>query len=211
MNSASHRPKLVLATANPGKVKELRELLAPAGVECISLEGLHGVPVVEETGRTYEENAALKARAIAAWAGLAALADDSGLEVDALEGAPGVDSAYYAGRPADDAANVAKLLRALEGVPPERRQARFRCVLVVVRPDGKVLASEGICEGRIALAPRGQQGFGYDPIFIPEGSDKTFAELGPEFKRHYSHRARAARKLRERLRNFLTEQCVTAD
>lgn len=208
MSDRVQKPRLVLATANPGKARELRELLAGTGVECLSLIDFAGHPQVQETGRTYLENATLKARGIAEWCGLPALADDSGLEVDALNGEPGVDSAHFAGPQADDAANVAKLLAALAGVPPERRSARFRCVLVVARPDHKTLAVEGSCEGTIALEPRGASGFGYDPIFIPVGCDRTFAELGPEEKNQYSHRARAAQKLREVLVSFLTNHVV---
>ncbi|MCX8073885.1 MAG: XTP/dITP diphosphatase [Candidatus Binatia bacterium] len=205
--SASHqeKPRLVLATANPGKVKELEQLLGGSGVECISLLDRPGYPKVAETGRTYVENATLKAKAIAAWSGLPALADDSGLEVDALGGAPGVDSAHYAGEQADDTANLRRLLHELREVPEEQRSARFRCVLAVARPDGRVLTSEGVCEGRITAEPRGTNGFGYDPVFVPEGSDKTFAELSAEEKHRYSHRARAARQLRERLAEFLRE------
>lgn len=196
-------PRLVLATANPGKVRELRELLAPAGVECVSLLDLPGFPRVEETGQTYLENATLKARAIATWSGLPALADDSGLEVDALDGRPGVHSAYFAGPKASDHDNVAKLLDELRGIPPERRTARFRCVLVVARPDGALLAEEGVCEGRITSEPKGEDGFGYDPVFFHPPTGKTFAQLSREEKNQYSHRARAAAKLCPKLRAFL--------
>ncbi len=204
MSHREPKPRLVLASANPGKVKELGELLANAGVECLSLLDFPGYPRVEETGRTYVENATRKAQAIAAWCGLPALADDSGLEVDALGGAPGVDSAYFAGPKADDRANITQLLAALAGLPPDKRGARFRCVLVVARPDRKTLTVEGSCEGTIALEPRGSGGFGYDPVFVPLGCQRTFAELSPEEKNRYSHRARAAHKLRGLLLSFLT-------
>lgn len=203
MSRQPDKLRLVLATANPGKVKELRELLATTGVQCIPLFEMPGYPRVEETGRTYLENATLKAHAIASWCGLPALADDSGLEVDLLHGAPGVNSANFAGPQASDSANVAKLLRLMAGASPRQRTARFRCVLVVACPDCKTLLTEGICEGRIALEPRGHQGFGYDPVFIPAGSDKTFAELCPAEKHRFSHRARAAEHLKEQLVPFL--------
>ena len=159
------------------------------------LKYLPEAPEVEETGTTFLANATLKAVAISRLAGGLVLADDSGLEVDALDGAPGVYSARYAGEGADDAANNARLLENLAGVPASERTARFRCVMVVAR-DGEVLADfDGSVEGRIIEAPRGDHGFGYDPLFVPDGHDATFAELGAEIKNGMSHRARALETL----------------
>lgn len=205
MRAQPKKPRLVLATANAGKVAELRELLAPLGLHCVDLWRRPDFPRVHETGQTYVENATLKARAVAAWARLPALADDSGLEVDALGGLPGVQSAHFAGPHASDRDNIDKLLRLLSGVPPELRQARFRCVFVVARPDGATLIAEGICEGRISEAPAGENGFGYDPVFLHPESGKTFAQLTLEEKNRYSHRARALAELAPRLRSFLAD------
>ena len=188
-------PRLLLATSNRGKLAELRELLAGCGWELVSPAeiGLGPVSVVE-TGRSYLENATLKAVAHAAAAGIPALADDSGLEVDALGGRPGVLSARFGGpQVASDAERCALLLRQLEGVPGARRNARFRAVVVVALPGGRTFAREGTVEGRIAEAPRGENGFGYDPVFeLPDG--RTMAELG-EKKQRISHRAHAIREI----------------
>jgi XTP/dITP diphosphohydrolase len=154
-------------------------------------------PEVEETGATYLENATLKAVAVAAAVGLPALADDSGIEVDALGGAPGVRSARYAGDGATDERNLAELIRAIRGVPSGGRTARYRCLAVLATPDGPVIHAEGTCEGTLLTTPRGTGGFGYDPIFLPEGWDRTMAELEPAQKDRVSHRGRALRALRE--------------
>jgi XTP/dITP diphosphohydrolase len=151
---------------------------------------------VAETGATFLENALLKARAYAAWSGLAAVADDSGLEVDALGGAPGVRSARYAGPDADDRANLDKLLAAMAGVPPQRRSARFRCAAVLVDPELGEWHAEAVWEGRLLEAPRGEGGFGYDPVFVPDGWELTSAEVDPATKNAASHRGRAFRALR---------------
>jgi XTP/dITP diphosphohydrolase len=184
--------RLVLATANPGKVRELRPLVAEWGgdVEVLSLADVAAVTMPEETGETYLDNALLKARAVAAASGLPALSDDSGIEVDALGGAPGVRSARYA--PSEAAANE-KLLDALRD--SERRTARYRAVVVLVLPDGTSVAAEGMCEGRIATAPRGSAGFGYDPIFVADELGRTVGESTAEEKARVSHRARAMRAL----------------
>lgn len=187
--------RLLIATGNPGKIREFRELfdahvesawelVAPADV------GLEGFTVVED-GETYAENAGRKARSYANAAGLPALADDSGIEVDALDGAPGLYSARYAGEAAEDAANRAKLLQALANIPTERRAARFRCVIALAFPyTTNVRLGEGIVEGSIAVDERGELGFGYDPIFaLPDG--RRMAELGIAEKNQISHRARA--------------------
>jgi XTP/dITP diphosphohydrolase len=192
------RPILLLASANQGKLRELRTILDGLGVELVGLDeaGLGEPPEVEETGDTFLENALLKGRAYAAWSGLAAVADDSGLEVDALGGAPGVRSARYAGPGAGDQANLDKLLAALEGVPPERRTARFRCAAVLVDPDVGEWHAEAAWEGRLLEAPRGSGGFGYDPVFLPEGWELTSAEVDQATKDAASHRGKAFRALR---------------
>jgi XTP/dITP diphosphohydrolase len=192
-------PTLFLATGNTHKQAELRTLLASARqawtVE--SAAALGGLPPVDENADTFAGNALLKARALRALAPADAwvLADDSGLEVDALDGAPGVRSARYAGPNAGDAANNAKLLRELAAVPESRRGARFVCVLALLAPDGSEHLFEGVCNGRIGAVPAGASGFGYDPLFIPNGYAQTFAELGAEVKNRLSHRARAREQL----------------
>lgn len=194
---------LLLATRNEGKVRELGALLAGEPVHLETLASHPDVPDVEEHGDTFEENARLKAVAVAEHTGRWALGEDSGLVVDALGGDPGVRSARYAGEHGDDAANVARLLRELEGV--RDRRARFLCALVLARPDGKVVAAvEGVCEGTIAAAPRGTAGFGYDPVFVPLGETRTAAELTPAEKDALSHRGHAARSLLPLLRLHLT-------
>lgn len=188
--------KLVLATANPGKLRELRALLAPRGIEVLAQSDF-GLSSAEETGTTFVENALLKARHVAGVTGLAAIADDSGIEVDALNGRPGVYSARYAGPGASDEQNNRKLLEALAGVPPERRTARYRCVLAMVlsASDPDPVICEGTWEGRIGLAPKGEGGFGYDPLFVLDDTGRTAAELGPEVKNRLSHRGQALRRL----------------
>ncbi|MCI0342474.1 MAG: RdgB/HAM1 family non-canonical purine NTP pyrophosphatase [Planctomycetales bacterium] len=189
--------RLALATRNAGKIAEIRALLAGLPVKIVAPERL---PEVVEDADTFRGNAEKKARAAAAALGIPALADDSGLEVDALGGAPGVRSARYAGPGATDAANNGKLLDALRGVAPERRRARFRCLAVVAAPDGSLLAiGEGTAEGRILEAPRGTSGFGYDPLFLSDDLAVTFAEAGPEAKNRVSHRARALAAIRRAL------------
>jgi XTP/dITP diphosphohydrolase len=187
-----------MASANQGKLRELRAILDGLGVELVGLDeaGLGEPPEVEETGDTFLENALLKGRAYAAWSGLAAVADDSGLEVDALGGAPGVRSARYAGPGAGDQANLDKLLAALDGVPPERRTARFRCAAVLVDPDVGERHAEAAWEGRLLDAPRGSGGFGYDPVFLPDGWELTSAQVDQATKDAASHRGRAFRALR---------------
>jgi len=188
--------RAVLASANPGKLRELTALVAPAGFELLSQSAL-GIDPVPETGTTFLENALLKARHAAAAAQLPALADDSGVEVDALGGRPGVWSARFAHPGASDAANLARLLAELDGVHEPRRGARYQCVVVWVRTadDPAPLIGQGTWEGRIALAPRGSGGFGYDPAFIPTGEQRTAAELSPEEKNRVSHRAQALAQL----------------
>ncbi|MDI3340372.1 MAG: RdgB/HAM1 family non-canonical purine NTP pyrophosphatase [Sphaerobacter sp.] len=186
-----HQVTIVLASNNRGKVEELARLL-PDWVRVLTAAEA-GVQLPEETGTTFAENALLKARAAAAQSGHIALADDSGLEVDALGGEPGVRSARYAGEPTDDAANNALLLERLHGVPAERRSARFRSAVAVVLPDGREHVAEGTIEGTILEEPRGSGGFGYDPLFLPAGSTRTMAELTVDEKNELSHRGRAFR------------------
>ena len=193
------QPRLLLASANRGKLRELRTILDGLPVELVGLDeaGRGAPPEVEETGDTFLANALLKARAYAAWSGLAAVADDSGLEVDALGGAPGVRSARYAGPGATDQANLDKLLAELSGVPPERRTARFRCVAALHDPaTGREKHAEAAWEGRVLDAPRGSGGFGYDPVFLPAGWDRTSAEVDQPTKDAASHRGKAFRALR---------------
>ena len=188
--------KLLVATNNPGKVREYEELLVGLPLQ-VTFPAQEGIAIdVDESGATFEENARLKAVAYARASGLLTLADDSGLEVDALGGAPGVWSARYAGPGAGDADRYQKLLSALAGVPDGQRTARFRCVVALAWPDGAVHTSEGRCEGQIGWAPRGEHGFGYDPVFIVEGfGGQTMAELLPEIKNRISHRARAVQAM----------------
>lgn len=197
---------LLVATNNPGKIREYEALLADLPVE-ITFPGQEGLDMeVAETGDTFEENARLKAVAFAQASGLLTLADDSGLEVDALGGAPGVHSARYAGPGASDEDRYRKLLAALADVPPDRRSARFRCVVAVAQPDGAVYTADGVCEGQIGFEPRGEHGFGYDPVFLVQGYDGlTMAELDPEVKNRISHRARAARAAQPILARLLAE------
>ena len=183
--------KVVLATKNAGKAMEIGRMLEGSGVEIISLEGFPEVELPPETGKTMKENALLKARAAAGATGLPALADDSGLEVDFLGGAPGVYSARYSGEKATDEENWKKLLRELEGVPAEKRAARFRCAIALVGFDAEEHLFEGVFEGLIAEAPRGTGGFGYDPVFFVPEAGRTAAELAPDEKNRISHRARA--------------------
>ena len=188
--------KVVLATGNAGKAGELSALLQGLGMEIV-LQTTLGVREAEETGQTFVENAILKARNAAAQTGLPAIADDSGLEVDALGGQPGIHSARYAGPGADDAKNLQKLLKALEQVPEAQRGARFRCVLVYMRhaQDPAPLICEGIWEGRVLTAPRGSNGFGYDPVFLVPERGCSSAELPPEDKNRLSHRGKALARL----------------
>ncbi len=192
--------RMVLATGNPGKVRELSGMLRGAGVEILPQAEL-GVPEIEETGLSFVENALLKARNAALHTGLPAIADDSGLEVDALQGAPGIHSARYAGPAAGDADNMRKLLEELQGVPERRRTARFRCVLVHMRhgADPCPVICQGSWEGRILTEPRGENGFGYDPLFHVAEFGCSSAQLEPETKNRVSHRARALRRLKREL------------
>lgn len=196
--------KLLLATKNAGKVKDLEALLKGSEFEVCSLETYPEVPDVVEDGETFLENARKKARIYREATGLPTLADDSGLEVDALGGEPGVHSARYAGLGCSDADNLAKLLGALAPFPePERRSARFRCVLVFIGEDGDEHIATGDCEGRISLEVRGDKGFGYDPVFVhPAFDGLTLGEVSREEKNSVSHRGLALRRMVEMLRNL---------
>jgi len=195
--------KLLIATNNPGKLQEYADLLEglPVALTSPAQEGLS--LAVDESGATFAENAILKARAYAEASGLPTLADDSGLEVDALDGAPGVRSARYAGEGTSDEDRYRLLLRNLREVPAERRTARFRCVVAVAWPEGDVHTAEGRCEGVIGFEPRGTHGFGYDPVFYLPDRGQTMAELPPAVKNRISHRARAAQAVLPILRRLL--------
>ncbi len=197
-------PKLVIASGNIKKRREIEELLAGTPCRVLTLKDFPGCPEVEETGTTFAENAALKASAVAAFTALLTLADDSGLEVDALGGLPGIHSARFASENrtcnASDEDNIRLLLERLESVPPEKRSARFVCAMALARPEKNgrpTLLAEalGTVEGTIIEETRGTHGFGYDPVFLVPGYGKTFAELGPEVKHRISHRARALQKM----------------
>lgn len=185
--------RVVLATANPAKLAELRRVLAASGaeVEVLGLSDFHPYPPPEETERTFDGNALLKANAAARHTGLVALADDSGLEVDELNAMPGVRSSRWAGPEGDDQANLELLLRQLQGVPQRRRKARFVCALALVGPDMAPIVFSGEMRGHIAEAPAGSNGFGYDPVFVPEGHQVTTAQMSPGDKDALSHRGRA--------------------
>ncbi len=191
--------KLLLATSNPGKTREFRAALQGLGLEIMDSNDFPGMPVVPERGETFRDNALVKARTVGAWSGLPCLADDSGLEVDALGGAPGVYSARFAGPGCSDADNNRKLLLMLEGLPRESRTARFVSVLVLVVPSGREIWARGVLEGLIGESPRGTEGFGYDPLFWLPQRGCTLAELSLEEKNRVSHRSQALRDLKKQL------------
>jgi XTP/dITP diphosphohydrolase len=196
-----------LATSNPGKVREFERLLAAGGLP-LAVLGLAevGLSAPPETGVTFAENATLKARTAAVASGLPALADDSGLEVDGLDGAPGVYSARYAGEGAGDEANRQRLIAELARVPEAERTGRFRCAIAVALPDGTVETVEGACEGRLITEPRGTEGFGYDPLFLLPGRGRTLAELPLAEKNRISHRAQATARALPVLRRMLGDR-----
>ena len=195
--------RIVVATRNRGKLREIREALAGLPVELVAADEIPGAPEVIEDGETFFDNAAKKGLTLARHSGLPALADDSGLEVDALGGAPGVYSARYAGEEATDAENIAKLLLELNGRPGASRAARFVAVILIALPDGRILSARGECAGEIADAPRGSAGFGYDPVFYHPRFGKTFAEISSAEKLSVSHRGAALRLLRDRIGDWL--------
>jgi len=185
---------LVLATRNAGKVRELRVLLAAVPLRIVSLDEVAGVPPITEEALSLEENAAAKAWAACRFTGAVALGEDTGLEVDALGGAPGVRAARYFGEGLTDAERARRLLEALAGVAPAGRTARFRCVVALAEPGGRQWMTSGECRGAIAEGPRGAAGFGYDPVFLVEGAGRTLAEMDPAVKNAVSHRGRAVRE-----------------
>jgi len=192
------KPPILIASSNPGKARELAELLATAGQSTTTLTDLPApIPTFEENGRTYEENGLGKARHYARLSGMVAIADDSGLEVDALGGEPGVYSARYGGPGLDDAGRNRKLLEAMKNVPEGGRSARYVAVAVVARPDGEARAFRGECDGVILREPQGSGGFGYDPLFFYPPFGATFAEVEPDRKHTVSHRGRASQALAE--------------
>jgi XTP/dITP diphosphohydrolase len=195
-------PKLLLATSNPGKIKEYRALLDGLGYEMTTLAQEGITKAVTESRNTYEQNAELKAVTYAGLSQLPTLADDSGLEVDALNGEPGVKSARFAGKAATDADRVSLLLARLDGVPWERRTASFKCVIAIATPEGRCQICRGECRGIITLSPRGSNGFGYDPVFLFPELGKTMAELPLKTKNQVSHRARASQEARQLLRRL---------
>jgi len=198
---------LLIGTKNQGKIKEIKEALKELPFVIKSLKDFPYLPTPEESGKTFLENALIKAKFYAENTGLLTLADDSGLEVYALGGAPGIYSSRFAGPEATDEENYKKLLELLKDTPPEKRKARFVCVMVCYHPTGKYIYTEGVWEGRIALEPKGSQGFGYDPVFLVEefNYEKTVAELPSELKNQLSHRAKALRSLKEKLPSFLAQ------
>ncbi|MFG1702962.1 RdgB/HAM1 family non-canonical purine NTP pyrophosphatase [Nonomuraea sp. M3C6] len=194
--------KIVLATRNAGKIAELRRILA--GFDIVGLEEFPAIGEVAETGVTFEENALLKAHAVAQGSGLPAVADDSGLCVDVLNGMPGVFSARWSGRHGDDRANLALLLAQVSDVPADKLTAYFACAAALALPSGECRVVEGVLQGRLVTTPRGANGFGYDPIFVPDGEDRTTAEMPAEEKDAISHRGRAFRALAPIVRGLLS-------
>lgn len=195
--------KIVLATRNRKKVEEISRIFSDCNIRFMSLDAFPGCPDVEEDGDTFRANAMKKAVSVARFTGCPAIADDSGLEVTALGGAPGVYSARYAGKGANDQKNVAKLLKELKKVKAEDRAARFVCCIAFALPDGQCKTFTGYVKGKIGEKPKGFNGFGYDPVFYPSGHDRTFAEMKDSEKDSMSHRGTALRKLHKYLKRFL--------
>jgi len=198
--------EVVIATRNPGKFWEIKEILAPLSLKVLSLRDFPEIPEILEDGQTFEENAVKKAAAISQQTGRVAIADDSGLAVDALQGRPGVFSSRYAGENASDADRYRKLLKEMSRFPERKRGASFICAVAVASPNGNVEVIKGECRGKIALAPKGSHGFGYDPVFFLPQLSKTMAELEPEVKNRISHRAQALEKLKSILPKFLQKK-----
>jgi XTP/dITP diphosphohydrolase len=197
-----HKGKILLATRNKAKVKEYSKLLHGIPYAIVSLEDIGIAQDVEESGETFEENASIKAKTYASMSGLVAIADDSGLEVDALGGEPGVRSARYAGEGATDKRRIDCLISKMKNIPLEQRAARFRCVIAVATPGGEVKYCEGKCDGVITFEPKGENGFGYDPIFYLPDRKLTMAEISMEEKNKISHRGKAAAKARRLLQKW---------
>lgn len=206
---ADSRPTLLIATGNPGKVETLSRFLADLPFRLAGLKAVPDCREVAETGSTFEENARLKACGYARQSGTLTLADDSGLEVDALDGRPGVYSARYGGSGLSDGERCQRLLQELSDVPDGRRQAGFVCVVAIAGPDGELLGEfRGTCRGRLTREMRGEQGFGYDPLFVPDGHEATYAEAGPALKDRLGHRAVAMRKARTLLEELARTQAI---
>lgn len=192
--------EIVLATRNKKKIEEMKRIIGDISISILTLDDFPGCPEVEEEGATFEANAVKKAMSVAEYTGRPSLADDSGLEVYALNGAPGILSSRYAGKGADDRKNIEKLLYEMQSVLDDKRGAEFVCCIALAFTDGSVKTFSGYVEGRIGREPRGSHGFGYDPLFYPEGHDRTFAEMTDDEKDVLSHRGRALRELKKYLR-----------
>lgn len=197
--------KVVLATRNMGKVKEIKQILRGLDLDILTLNDFPEVPSIIEDGKTFKENAVKKARFVAEHLNMPSIADDSGLEVNAFNRRPGILSARYAGENATDEDNNRKLLKELNDIPPEKREACYRCVVALVFPSGEEETAEGSCNGFIALEPKGAGGFGYDPLFYIPEYGMTMAELPPEIKNRISHRGKAFAKLKEKLTDILQQ------
>lgn len=197
--------EVLIATNNRGKARDFEVLFQPLGIRVLTLHDLEGPIDVEETGKTFTENAILKAETVSRLLNKTVIADDSGLEVDVLNGEPGVYSARYAGEPTDDEANIDKLLDGLAGVPAKERRARFRCVLAIAGPEMETTTYSGSCEGFITEERRGANGFGYDPVFFVPEKERTMAELSPEEKSGVSHRGAALSELEKNLSGLFTK------
>lgn len=203
--------EIVLATRNPGKVREIDKLLKPLNLTILSLLNFPGLPELPEDGETYRENASQKARLAAEWTGKVALADDSGLEVDALGGEPGVRSARFLGEGTPQERKNQRVLDLLEGVPPEGRGARFVCTLAIATPERNLFLCEGVCSGQIAEQARGEEGFGYDPIFLLPSFRATMAELDLSLKNQISHRGQAFQQAHKILIRLFAEREKTRE
>jgi XTP/dITP diphosphohydrolase len=188
--------RIIIASNNKGKIKEIKAIIGEQDIEILTLEDIGFTRKITEDGHSIKENAIKKGLCVMKTVGELTLADDSGLEVDAINGQPGVFSARFSGQGATDERNNRKLLALLNNIPMEKRGAQFRCVMALIYPNGKIYTAEGICRGRISDRPIGDKGFGYDPIFIPDGYDETFAQLGDHIKNQISHRAIALDKMK---------------
>ncbi len=200
--------EIIIATKNRGKIREIRKALKGLGFKICSLNDFSDVPEIEEDGKSFTENALKKARFYVKYFGRLTLADDSGLEVDALKGLPGIFSARYAGERASDRENNQKLLREMEGIRISKRGARFKCVMAMVSRDGKEAVVEGSCRGRIGFREVGKKGFGYDPLFILPQYGRTMAQLTLEEKNRVSHRGKALRKLKKTIENLISKHGI---
>jgi XTP/dITP diphosphohydrolase len=199
----TERVAVVLGTRNHGKIAEFRSLLKGMSIRLLSFFDFPNVPEIKENGKTFQQNAEKKAKAIAKATTTIAIAEDSGLEVDYLGGAPGVRSARFTGEHANERDNSRRVLNLLDGVSWEKRTAKFVCVMCAADPQGETVYAEGVCHGSVSFEMRGTHGFGYDPIFVPEGHSLTMAEMDPNLKNKISHRAEAMRKFRDTLKQFL--------